>query len=232
MRSENQASRQTQDSTSVQATLEASRTTGAGQLGLKQLDVNELVLQAQSDKRSEAMPALEELVRRQQKIVYVTLYQLAPERQDIADLTQEVLLRMCRSIRTLKNPKTFKFWLNRIVTNLFYDELRKAGRQPRALSLDEPQFESDGDSAPSRDIPDERESPDKLSLNSELDQKIQAAIADLPEQFRTMIVLREVQNLSYEEIATLTHTNIGTVKSRLARARMRLQETLAPYLDV
>ena len=70
----------------------------------------------------------------------------------------------------------------------------------------------------------------RSSKTTELDRKIHAAISDLPEQFRTIIVLREIQGLSYEEIASLTETNIGTVKSRLARARLKLQEVLEPYL--
>ncbi len=193
---------------------------------LRALATDELVGLAQADN----MAALEELVQRYQRLVYVTLNQLAPERNDISDLTQEVLLRMCRSIKSLRNPKTFKYWLNRIITNLFYDELRKAPRQLRTVSLDEPAFEDDSDSAPTRDVADPTELPDKLALNSELDRKIHAAIANLPEQFRTIIVLREIQGLSYEEIASLTETNIGTVKSRLARARLKLQEVLEPYL--
>lgn len=193
---------------------------------LRALSTEDLVLKAQSDQLS----ALEELVSRYQKLVYVTLYQLAPERNDITDLTQEVLLRMCRSIKSLRNPKTFKYWLNRIITNLFYDELRKVPRQLKTISLDEPVYESDDESGPARDIPDASDMPDKLALNSELDRKIQNAIQNLPEQFRTIIVLREIQGLSYEEIASLTETNIGTVKSRLARARLKLQEVLEPYL--
>jgi RNA polymerase sigma-70 factor (ECF subfamily) len=193
---------------------------------LRALSTEELVLKAQVDQ----MSALEELVSRYQRLVYVTLYQLAPERNDINDLTQEVLLRMCRSIKSLRNPKTFKYWLNRIITNLFYDELRKAPRQLRTISLDEPVYETDDDQSPARDIPDVSDMPDKLALNSELDRKIQQAIQNLPEQFRTIIVLREIQGLSYEEIASLTETNIGTVKSRLARARLKLQEVLEPYL--
>lgn len=194
---------------------------------LRTLLTEELVLKAQSDQ----MTALEALVSRYQKLVYVTLYQLAPERNDITDLTQEVLLRMCRSIKSLRNPKTFKYWLNRIITNLFYDELRKMPRQLRTISLDEPvYYDNDEDNSPARDIPDATEMPDKMALNSELDQKIHQAIQNLPEQFRTMIVLREIQGLSYEEIASLTETNIGTVKSRLARARLKLQEVLEPYL--
>lgn len=180
--------------------------------------------------QSGQMNALEELVARHQKLVYITLYQLSPERNDIHDLTQEVLLRMCRSIKSLRNPKTFKYWLNRIITNLFYDELRKVPRQLKTISLDEPLYNDEDEQAPARDIPDSSERPDKIALNSELDQKIQQAIRNLPEQFRTIIVLREIQGLSYEEIASLTETNIGTVKSRLARARLKLQEVLEPYL--
>jgi RNA polymerase sigma-70 factor (ECF subfamily) len=193
---------------------------------LKALSSEELVAQAQAD----SMAALEELVHRYQKLVFVTLYQLAPERNDITDLTQEVLLRMCRSIKSLRNPKTFKYWLNRIITNLFYDELRKTPRQLKTISLDEPAYETNEDQSPARDIPDASDMPDKQALNSELDRKIQQAIQNLPEQFRTIIVLREIQGLSYEEIASLTETNIGTVKSRLARARLKLQEVLEPYL--
>ena len=193
---------------------------------LRSLSTEELILLAQNSQ----MSALEELVSRYQRLVYVTLYQMAPERNDITDLTQEVLLRMCRSIKALRNPKTFKYWLNRIITNLFYDELRKVPRQLKTISLDEPQYDSDEDSVPARDVPDSGDLPDRRALNSELDQKIQQAIRHLPEQFRTIIVLREIQGLSYEEIASLTDTNIGTVKSRLARARLKLQEVLSPYL--
>jgi RNA polymerase sigma-70 factor (ECF subfamily) len=193
---------------------------------LRGLTTEELIGLAQSGQ----MTALEELVARHQKLVYVTLYQLAPDRNDINDLTQEVLLRMCRSIKSLRNPKTFKYWLNRIITNLFYDELRKMPRQLKTISLDEPVYNDEEEQSPARDIPDSSERPDKVALNSELDQKIQQAIHNLPEQFRTIIVLREIQGLSYEEIASLTDTNIGTVKSRLARARLKLQEVLEPYL--
>ena len=193
---------------------------------LRALSTEELVVEAQTG----SMPALEQLASRYQKLVYVTLYQLAPERNDITDLTQEVLLRMCRSIKSLRNPKTFKYWLNRIITNLFYDELRKTPRQLKTISLDEPVYENEEDQSPARDIPDASDMPDKQALNSELDRKIQQAIQNLPEQFRTIIVLREIQGLSYEEIASLTETNIGTVKSRLARARLKLQEVLEPYL--
>jgi RNA polymerase sigma-70 factor (ECF subfamily) len=192
---------------------------------LRSLSTEELVTLAQQDR----LDALEELVNRHQRTVYVALYQLAPDRNDISDLTQDVLLRMCRSIKSLRNPKTFKFWLNRIITNLFYDELRKTPRRLNTISMDAPVFDDEQEGG-SHDIPDFKDVPEKKLLNTELDKKIREAIAHLPEQFRTIIVLREIQGLSYEEIASLTHSNLGTVKSRLARARLKLQETLNPYL--
>ncbi|MGE0200229.1 MAG: sigma-70 family RNA polymerase sigma factor [Candidatus Melainabacteria bacterium] len=194
---------------------------------VSQLETEDLILRAQGDD----MKALEELVRRNQKLVYVSFYQLAPERTDIHDLTQEALLRMCRSIKSLRNPATFKYWLNRIVVNLFYDELRKKSRQLKTVSMDDSPFDDDDSGrANTRDVPDDSSMPDQQMLQSELDQRIKTAIEALPEQFRTIIVLRELQGLSYEEIASITSTNIGTVKSRLARARLKLQQDLKPYL--
>ncbi|MBY0449594.1 MAG: sigma-70 family RNA polymerase sigma factor [Cyanobacteria bacterium] len=193
------------------------------------LETEELVLKAQAGDRL----ALEALVQRFQKRIYMSLYQLAPERNDIMDLTQDVLLRMCRSIHTLKNPKTFQSWINRIMTNLFYDQLRKVPRQLQTISLDAPASYEDSNSSAiqaSQDVVDTQPLPEHTLLNHELDQHIQRAIADLPEHFRTIVVLREIQGLSYDEIANILNTNIGTVKSRLARARQRLQEVLSPYI--
>ncbi len=195
------------------------------------LSVEELIIKAQqrAEKPHHAMRALEELVKRHQKKVTIALYHLAPERNDIADMAQEVLMRMCRSIGSLRNPKTFNYWLNRIITNLFYDTLRKKRRQLPTSSLDAPVFDDDDKSA-QRDIPDENAHPERQAMGSELDTQIRDAIDALPEHFRQVIVLRELQGLTYEEIAQLTDTELGTVKSRLARARLRLQTALAPYL--
>ena len=87
------------------------------------------------------------------------------------------------------------------------------------------------EASPSRDIADTGKMPEEKTLNKELDEVIKESINDLPEQFRLVIVLRELQGLSYEEIAEITKTNIGTVKSRLARARTKLQNQIKPYLE-
>jgi len=191
------------------------------------MDMTDLVKKCQENDRI----AVEELVRRNEKIVYSTLYHLDPNRTDISDLAQEVLFRMAKDVTYLRNPATFKFWLNQIITNLFYDELRRKTRRLATISMDTPYYETgDEESSQTRDIPDTAKIPEEKTLGSELDEVIKEAIENLPEQFRIVIVLRELQGLSYEEIAEVTKTNIGTVKSRLARARARLQENIRPYL--
>jgi RNA polymerase sigma-70 factor (ECF subfamily) len=174
--------------------------------------------------------AFEELVKRYQRTVYALLYQLAPDWKDTADLSQEAFLRIWRSINNLRNPSSFRSWLTQIVTNLFYDELRKRPRQLPTVFMDDP-ANDESDEGATRDIADTSAQPDDIVLNREISEVIRGAMASLPEQFRTAIVLREIEGLSYEEIGALTKTEMGTVKSRIARARAKLQELLKPYLE-
>ena len=175
--------------------------------------------------------AFEELVKRHQRTVYALLYQLAPDWTDTSDLAQEVFIRVWRSINNLRNPSSFRSWLSQIVTNLFYDELRKRPRRLPTVSMDESTDEDGDNSDATRDIEDSSPHPDEKALSNEMTEVIRRAMLRLPEQFRTSIVLREVEGLSYEEIAVLTKTEMGTVKSRIARARTKLQELLKPYLE-
>jgi RNA polymerase sigma-70 factor (ECF subfamily) len=141
----------------------------------------------------------------------------------VLDLTQEALLRIAKNIQALKNPKLFKSWQNQIVTHLYYDELRKKQRNPETVSLDE---EVEDIKQIKLQIPDTKCKPNEKCLISELETIIKSAIHSLPDKFRVAIILREFQGLSYEEIATVTNSTIGTVKSRIARARGKLQEDL------
>jgi len=174
-------------------------------------------------------PSFEELVKRYQKRVYALLFQLAPEWRDLNDLSQEAFIRVYRGIRNLRNPRTFKSWLNQIVLNLFYDELRKRPRTVRTVSLDQSLEDEYGEGDFVREIRDDALRPDEITSNNELADKIRDAMAQLPEQFRTAIVLRELQGLQYEEIAEMLGCALGTVKSRIWRARERLQVILNPY---
>jgi RNA polymerase sigma-70 factor (ECF subfamily) len=188
----------------------------------KKIPLEELVILS----KNSDYKAMEELIRREQKNVFATFAYLTKKRENIADLTQEALLRMARGIVNLKNPKTFKSWLNHIVTNLFYDELRKRHRHPETISIDSGSDESKYFTQ----IPDTRSKPMEKFMSSEMDKIIKNEISSLPDHFRIAIVLRELQGLSYEEIANATNTSIGTVKSRIARAREKLQVVLKPYI--
>lgn len=188
----------------------------------KKIPLEELVILSQKSDYK----ALEELIKREQKNVFATFSYLSKKRENIADLTQEALMRMARGLANLRNPKTFKSWLNQIVTNLFYDELRKSTRKPEVLSIDAEHQETGYHTQ----IPDYRHKPMEKVISSELDKVIKQEIKNLPEHFRIAIVLRELQGLSYEEIANATNTNVGTVKSRIARARTKLQDGLKYYI--
>lgn len=172
------------------------------------------------------LKALEELIRREQKNVFTTFSYLSKKRENVADLTQEALFRIAKNITTLKNPQNFKSWVNQIITHLFYDDMRKKQRYPELISIDD----SENETKIKLQLPDKKCKPNEKCLSTELEQIIKKAIYDLPEQFRIAIILRELQGLSYEEIANATNSNIGTVKSRIARARDKLQDGLKSYI--
>lgn len=174
--------------------------------------------------------AFEELVRRHQKTVYHLLYQLAPDWTDTIDLSQEVFIRVWRNINNLRNPGSFKPWLTQIVTNLFYDELRKRPKRVPTISMDDNE-DLDGNIGATKEIVDGHLGPQEQIINKEISEAIRDAMTRLPEQFRVAIVLRELEGLTYEEIAMITKTEMGTVKSRIARARLKLQELLKPYMS-
>lgn len=191
-------------------------------LNYKKMNLEELILLAQKDD----IKALEEIIKREQKNVYATFAYLSKKKENVADLTQEALFRLAKNITSLKNVSNFKSWLNQIITNLFYDELRKRQRRPEQISMDE----SENEKCIKLQLPDKKCKPHEKCLSIELEQMIKEAIIDLPEQFRIAIILRELQGLSYEEIAEATNTSIGTVKSRIARARDKLQNCLKSYI--
>ena len=195
-----------------------------GKKKYKHKNVEELIKLAVQDD----MEALEELVKRNQDSVYASFYYLSNDCQDIMDLTQEALLKMARNIKKLKDPSKFKPWLNQIVTRLFYDHIRSKNRKLKTVPIDKKDDEQDRFNI--TDVPCKECTPEESSLNSELNCIIEKSIQKLPDSFKLAIVLREFQGLSYEEIADITNTNIGTVKSRIARARNKLQEDLKAYI--
>lgn len=195
---------------------------------LDQLSNYDLILRCQGGFRPERA-SFSELIRRYQSHVDKVLYHLAPDWSDRADLAQEVWIRVYRNLKRLQEPVKFRGWLSRITTNLFYDELRKRKRVSPPLSLDAPRHLHDGEME--WELPAEGPGPDEELVTREFYDQLRGAIADLPEAFRTTIVLREIEGMAYEEIAEITGVSLGTVKSRIARARQRLQSQLQPYLS-
>jgi RNA polymerase sigma-70 factor (ECF subfamily) len=169
------------------------------------------------------------LLKRYQSHLNRLFYHLAPDWQERADLAQEVWIRVYRNLHRLQEPAKFRGWLSRIATNLFYDELRKRKRANPLLSLDAPRYIEDGEM--SWELPDDAPSPSDDLATQEFYDHLRTAISQLPETFRTTIVLREIEGLPYEEIAEMTGVSLGTVKSRIARARLKLQSVLQKYLD-
>ena len=197
----------------------------ANKLQYKKMTIEELVVLSQQND----FKALEELIKREQKNIFATFSYLSRKRENIADMTQEALLRVAKNIQSLKNPKHFKSWLNQIVTNLFYDELRKNSRKPDIISIDEESDENTNFSLKSI-LPDKKCKPPEKCITAEMEEIIKKEIKELPEPFRVAIVLRELQGLSYEEIARATNSSVGTVKSRISRARLKLQNGLKAYI--
>ncbi|MEM9907773.1 MAG: sigma-70 family RNA polymerase sigma factor [Cyanobacteria bacterium P01_D01_bin.44] len=193
---------------------------------LRQLSDVELVCCCQS--QSPDKVAFTELMRRYQPHVDKLLYHFSLEFSDRADLSQEVWIRVYRYIPRLKEANRFKPWLRRITTNLFYDTLRKRKRFAGIVSLDASRRTDEGHF--DWEVASEEPGPVDLMMTQEFYERLQTAIAQLPEIFQETIRLREIKQLSYDEIAEITGVSLGTVKSRIARARYRLQDELEGYV--
>ncbi|NLG87488.1 MAG: sigma-70 family RNA polymerase sigma factor [Firmicutes bacterium] len=160
------------------------------------------------------------LVERYQDKIYNLTYRLVSNREDAADLTQEVFYRALLKLSSFRGEASFATWLYRIATNVCYDQIR--GQKNRHLVS----LNSAWPDELSPELPDQGAGPAEVCLKRVVFQRLQEAIAALPLEQRTVIVLREIQGLSYEEIAQVLQCSLGTVKSRLSRARQALRDKL------
>ena len=164
--------------------------------------------------------AFNQLVLLYQRMAYNVAYRILGDRDAASDATQDAFLKAFKAMRRFRGG-SFKAWLLRIVTNACYDQLRRKQRRP-ASSLDDLPVEADH----SRYMHDPAERPDEFVERQELSDTIQAGISTLPAEQRTVLVLSDVQGLSYKEIAEVTGLSLGTVKSRLSRGRARVRDYL------
>lgn len=173
--------------------------------------------------------AFDELVIRFQKRVFNFAYGIAGNYDDANDVAQEAFVRVFNSIGTFRGDANFTTWIYRIVTNVYLDERKKA-KSHRQISLDE-YIELDENSV-SRQIVDDGDTPDEIAQNKERNRVIREMIGSLPEYQKIIVTLYHIQDKSYEEIADILQLPIGTVKSRLNRARRALKELMEQHPEL
>ncbi len=164
----------------------------------------------------------EKLVGRTQRQAYNMAYRMTGNRDDAEDLTQEAYLRAYRSFGTYNRQLPFESWFFRILSNLFIDLLRRRPKQ-KPLSLDQPMGEEGGDENLLLQLPDEEANPERSLMATVMDERLQNALAALPESFRVAVLLCDAEGKSYEEIAAIMGSSIGTVRSRIHRGRTLLR---------
>ncbi|HEV2472998.1 MAG TPA: sigma-70 family RNA polymerase sigma factor [Chthonomonadales bacterium] len=168
----------------------------------------------------------ERLVRRTQRQAYNMAYRMTGNRDDAEDLTQEAYLRAYRSFGTYNRALPFESWFFRILSNLFIDLMRRRPKL-KPLSLDQPVGDEETDENMVLQIPDENANPERALMEQVLDERIQKALTALPQPFRVAVLLCDVDGKSYEEIAQIMGSSIGTVRSRIHRGRTQLRRAMA-----
>ena len=169
------------------------------------------------------MVAFEELVRRHRDKIYARAFSMVRNEDDALDLSQEAWVKGWQRLKQFQGEASFVTWMTRIVINLCLDRLRKMKRQ-RAESLDQLEEESGG---VERQMPVVTTNPTERLERGELRQKIDAALALLSVEHRTVLILHEFQEMEYKEIAKTVGCSIGTVMSRLFYARRKMATLLA-----
>jgi len=168
------------------------------------------------------------LVKAHYENAYKTAYGLTNHREDAEDLVQETFLRAFRFFDTYDPNSPFEAWLNKIMKNAWIDEYRKSAKYKnpnlKFTSLDDTIKIKEGEVAV--EVADDSLRPDEVVLLEERREQVKKALAELKPEFRDVLVLADIEGKSYEEIAKITNTNIGTVRSRIHRARNMIKEKL------
>jgi RNA polymerase sigma-70 factor (ECF subfamily) len=173
--------------------------------------------------------AWDTLIRRYEKSIYKFAYSLCRNHEEAGDIAGQVFLRLYQNLHTFRNEASFTSWLFRIVRNTYLDLCVRPAHRGH-LSLDAGPG-NDNEPTSGRDIMDTAPSPETICLEHETAQLLAKAIHHLPAYQRQVLRMYHTEGKSYEEIAAATGLSIGTVKSRLNRARTMLRERLSPYQE-
>lgn len=166
----------------------------------------------------------EKLVEKYQNKVYTLCYRYSGNDEDACDLAQEAFIKAYRSLDSFKGSSRFGTWLYRITTNVCLDEIRRKKRRIQADSLDQPVEGWDNEMA--RIVTDDTNTIDTLYEQRELSQYIQTLLMQMKPEHRMVLLLKDIMEFSYEEIAQMLNISSGTIKSRLSRARELLRRKL------
>lgn len=173
--------------------------------------------------KSGDIEAFEQLIIGCQKKVFNIAYRMIGNYDDANELAQEVFLKAFRSIKKFKGDSLFSTWIYKVTANVCLDEIRKRKKKV-VISLDQQIEFNDGEVK--RQIPDSAPTPDMEAETNELKNVVNESIAQLNEDYKSMIILRDIQGLSYDEISKIVNCPEGTVKSRINRARQALKKVL------
>ncbi len=163
----------------------------------------------------------EKIIQKYQSKVFGLIYNMTKNQNEIEDLAQEVFIKIYKNLGKFKGESSLYTWIYKITVNLCLDEMKK---RKNVIYLDEKIEVDDGEV--NRELPSEDKSQEELYEEKELQEKLHNCINKLPEKQRVMIVLRDIKGFSYEEISKITDVKLGTVKSQINRARLKLKELL------
>ena len=193
---------------------------------LKELTDEELILRVGGGNNV----AFDILVDRFKMRLFNYLFRMVGDRDEAEEIAQEAFVKAYINADKYKTIAKFSTWLYTIATNLVRNRIRSKKRAPQLLSLWSRGWDAEGDEK-QIDIVDPSRTPDAVSNDSELSEIINKAIGKIPEKYRTSFVLREINQLSYEEIAAATGLKLGTVRSRINRARNHFRKLVEPLVE-
>ncbi len=175
------------------------------------------------------LDAFNRLVLAYQDMVYGQAYRMINEPEVAEDATQDAFISAYRNLKSYRGG-SFKAWLLRIVTNACYDELRRRKRRPTTPL--EPLDQDDEEIESPHWLADPGESPEDSAERAELADALQDCLQGLSPEFRAVVILVDVQGMDYQEASETVGTALGTIKSRLARARLKLRDCLQGYWEL
>lgn len=195
-----------------------------GKRELAELTDEDLILRVQKGNNQ----AYDILVGRYKNRLYAYLFRMLGNEEEAEEFAQETFVKAYMNADKYRTVARFSTWLYTIGTNLVRNRIRNIKRRPKMVSLWSEN--SGGESGKWYEIPDESQRPDTTAERGSLNELIQKAIERIPSKYRSSFVLREINGLSYEEIAAATGLKLGTVRSRINRGRTHFRKAIAPFL--